>query len=518
MNMKGVGDFTTIVLIFVFVFLLLALIKIFHNLWWVPTRFQKFLSLQGVNGPPYKFIQGNTKEILTMMKAAKAKPISELSNFIFPKLQPNIHYWANLYGKVYLQWYGTRALLVILEPELVKEILINKEGAYIKQNWSLYVKKILGDGLAMSQGEKWTKMRKLANFAFHGESLKGMTPAMIASVETMLEKWNCDEGKEIEVYEEFRLLTAEVISRTAFGSSYKEGSAIFEMLAKLSLLASRNMLTVRLPGISKIFKTKDEREAEKLEKTIHQSIVELIKKREDKVMNKDADNYGNDFLGLLVKANHDDNISQRISIDDVVDECKTFYFAGQETTNSWLAWTILLLSIHTEWQEEARKEVFTIFGKQNPNLDGIPKLKILNQIIHESLRLYPSLTSLARKTRKEVRLGHLNLPANAIILISILSLHHDPEIWGHDSHLFKPERFSQGVAKATKDNMAAFLPFGIGPRSCVGINFAINEAKIVLTMILQRYSFTLSPTYVHSPLSIITNRPQYGVQVMLQLI
>ncbi|KAF4393977.1 hypothetical protein G4B88_025946 [Cannabis sativa] len=474
MNMKGVGDFTTIVLIFVFVFLLLALIKIFHNLWWVPTQFQKFLSLQGVNGPPYKFIQGNTKEILTMMKAAKTKPISELSNIIFPKLQPNIHYWANLYGKVYLQWYGTRALLVILEPELVKEILINKEGAYIKQNWSLYVKKILGDGLAMSQGEKWTKMRKLANFAFHGESLKGMTPAMIASVETMLEKWNCDEGKEIEVYEEFKLLTAEVISRTAFGSSYKEGSAIFEMLAKLSL------------------------EAEKLEKTIHQSIVELIKKREDKVMNKDADNYGNDFLGLLVKANHDDNISQRISIDDVVDECKTFYFAGQETTNSWLAWTILLLSIHTEWQEEARKE--------------------LNQIIHESLRLYPSLTSLARKTRKEVRLGHLNLPANAIILISILSLHHDPEIWGHDSHLFKPERFSQGVAKATKDNMVAFLPFGMGPRSCVGINFAINEAKIVLTMILQRYSFTLSPTYVHSPLSIITNRPQYGVQVMLQSI
>ncbi|KAF4369857.1 hypothetical protein F8388_011727 [Cannabis sativa] len=515
--MEGVGDFTTIILIFLCVFLLLALIKIFHKLWWIPTRLQNFLSLQGVNGPPYKFIHGNTNEILTMVKEVKTRPIVELSHAIYPKLHPHIHYWANLYGKVYLQWYGSRALLVILEPDMIKEILINKDGAYIKPEAMPYVKKIIGDGLVMSEGEKWTKMRKLANFAFHGDSLKSMIPAMIASVETMLRKWNCDEGKEIEVFEEFRLLTAEVISRTAFGSSYNEGKCIFEMLARLTLLASRNMFKVRFPGISKILKTRDQIEAEKLEKTIYHSIVDLIKKREGIVTSKEND-YGNDFLGLLVKANNDGSSSQRISVDDVVDECKTFYFAGQETTNSLLAWTILLLSIHTEWQDEARKEVFNIFGKQNPNSDGIAKLKTLSQIINESLRLYPPVLSLTRKIGKEVRLRHLNLQANTNVLISTLALHHDPELWGHDFHLFKPERFSEGVAKATKDNMAAFLPFGMGPRTCVGINFAIFEAKIVLTMILQRYSFTLSPTYVHSPVNIITNRPQYGVQVMLQSI
>ncbi|PON97256.1 Cytochrome P450, E-class, group I, partial [Trema orientale] len=105
--------------------------------------------------------------------------------------------------------------------------------------------------------------------------------------------------------------------------------------------------------------------------------------------------------------------------------------------------------------------------------------------------------------------------ANIDFFVPILALHHDPQIWGEDVLLFKPERFSEGVAKATNDNTAAFIPFGMGPRTCVGFSFAIIEAKIALTMILQRYSFTLSPAYVHSPVQILTTRPQYGVQVIL---
>ena len=82
-------------------------------------------------------------------------------------------------------------------------------------------------------------------------------------------------------------------------------------------------------------------------------------------------------------------------------------------------------------------------------------------------------------------------------------------------HLFKPERFSEGVAKATNNNIAAFFPFGVGPQSCVGLNFATIEANIALSMILQRYAFTLSPAYVHSPIQLLTLRPQHGLQVLL---
>lgn len=108
--------------------------------------------------------------------------------------------------------------------------------------------------------------------------------------------------------------------------------------------------------------------------------MEIIRKREERiVVTGEEDKYGSDYLGLLIKAHHDVNDSQRISIDDLVDDCKTFYFAGQETTNTLLVWTVYLLSIHTDWQEEVRKEVFNLFGQQNPNPDGIAKLKTVCQ-------------------------------------------------------------------------------------------------------------------------------------------
>ncbi|XP_062111510.1 cytochrome P450 CYP749A22-like [Humulus lupulus] len=513
--MRGVSDLNVLILGFIFLCLSLALIKILHMLWWAPMRVKYLMGLQGVKGPPYRFIHGSTKEIMSMQKEAMAKPLG-LSNNIYPKLLPHVHCWTNLYGKNYLQWYGKQPQLAVTEPELIKEILSDRQRLYPKNKPQLFVKKLLGDGLASSQGEKWAKMRKIANHAFQTESLKGMIPAMISSAETMLERWKCHEGKEVEVYEDFRLLTAEVISRTAFGSSYLEGKNVFEMLVKLTAITSRNLVKQRFPGLSMFFKTHDQIESEKLEKGIRDSILKIIKKREESIMNREEDGFGSDFLGVLLKAHHDANINQRISVDDMVDECKTFYFAGQETTNTLLGWSVFLLAVHTDWQEKARNEVLEIFGKQNPNADGITELKSMGLIINETLRLYSPVVVMSRKVESEVKLGKLNLPANTVLYIPILALHHDPEIWGDDVHLFKPERFSQGVSKATKDNMAAFLPFGMGPRTCLGFNFAINEAKIVLAMILQRYSFTLSPAYVHSPVQILTTRPQHGIQVILQ--
>jgi PHYB activation tagged suppressor 1 len=140
----------------------------------------------------------------------------------------------------------------------------------------------------------------------------------------------------------------------------------------------------------------------------------------------------------------------------------------------------------------------------------------MSMIINESLRLYPPSFVIPRRAEREVRLGRLIVPANVELVFSVLSLHHEPQFWGLDVQLFKPERFSEGIAKATNNNLGAFMPFGLGPRTCVGMNFATTEAKIALSMILQRYSFTLSPGYVHSPYKFVTLRPQHGVQVMLQ--
>lgn len=139
----------------------------------------------------------------------------------------------------------------------------------------------------------------------------------------------------------------------------------------------------------------------------------------------------------------------------------------------------------------------------------------MSMILNESLRLYPPVVSISRTVKKEARLGKFMVPVNLELVIPILALHHEPEFWGPDAQLFKPDRFSDGVAKATNNNMGAFMPFGIGPRTCAGINFVANEAKVALSMILQRYSFSLSPAYIHSPFQLLTLRPRHGVQVIL---
>ncbi|KAK8259205.1 hypothetical protein V6Z12_D13G040600 [Gossypium hirsutum] len=481
--------------------------------WWIPQRVQFIMNSQGIRGSPYEFIHGNNKEAAQMLMEAPTKPMT-LTHDIFPRVMPHVYSWINKYGKTYLSWNGIRGQLLITDPELVKEVLKNSDKAFRKPKTSYFFDKLIGDGLASTEREKWARQRKLANYAFHGESLKNMTPAVVASVETMLEKWKSKEGKEIEVFQEFRLLTSEVISRTAFGSSYLEGEKIFDMLMKLSVIAGRNIFKAKIPIISKFWKSADEIESERIAKMIHDSVMRIVKKREERVVNGEADNFGRDFLGLLVNAYHEADQKNRLSIQDMVDECKTFYFAGQEIVNSLLAWAALLLAIHTDWQDKARAEVIEVFGNQNPDSEGMAKLKTITMIINETLRLYPPISGVIREVGREVQLGKLVLPTHSEVDMRIIALHHDPYLWGDDVNLFKPERFAEGIAKATKYNAAAFMPFGLGPRSCVGMSFAITEAKTALSMILQRYTVTVSPTYVHAPAQRLTLKLQHGIQLL----
>ncbi|XWS23057.1 hypothetical protein CRYUN_Cryun29cG0089000 [Craigia yunnanensis] len=305
------------------------------------------------------------------------------------------------------------------------------------------MKKILGDGVVTTECEKWAKQRKSANHGFLVESLKVNFDYVVA-IDFVVD-----------------CLQTRIIKST--------------------------VLKARIPGISKICKTADEVESEKFVKGIHNSVMEMVKKIEEKVATGEANSFGSDFLGLLVNSYHD------------VDEEKQAFRRKP----------VLVLAIHTDWQEKARREV------KNPHSEGFAKLKTMKMIIKKTLRLYPPVTSTVRKVGKEVQLGKLVLPVNIEVLVPNLALHHDPELWGDDVHIFKPERFVEGIAKATKYNPAAFIPFGLGPRSSVCMSFATTETKTALSIILQRYTITLSPAYVHSPFTLLTLQPQHGIQVML---
>lgn len=205
----------------------------------------------------------------------------------------------------------------------------------------------------------------------------------------------------------------------------------------------------------------------------------------------------------------------KMSMEEIIEECQTFYFAGHETTSGLLTWTVMLLAIHSEWQERARQEILDYCGRNHPDAETLNQLKIVGMVLCESLRLYPPATAMFRATKNDMKLGDIVIPGGTNLVIPILALHLDPEFWGPTAHDFDPERFTNGVSKACKNPMA-FLPFSTGPRNCVGQNFSLLEAKIVLSMILQNFQFHVSPEYKHAPYVSLTLQPQHGMQIIFK--
>ncbi|KAI3704426.1 hypothetical protein L1987_74646 [Smallanthus sonchifolius] len=200
------------------------------------------------------------------------------------------------------------------------------------------------------------------------------------------------------------------------------------------------------------------------------------------------------------------NKSHGMTINEVIDECKLFYFAAQETTSSLLVWTMILLSRHQKWQARAREEDLSVYGDNDIDIDGLNHLKVVNMIFYEVLRLYPLAVGTARMVNKDIKMGGFSIPSGIQIELPIMLIHYDEQFWGIYAKKFNPDRFSEGIPKATK-NQVTYFPFGWGPRLRIGQNFALLEAKIALAMILKKFCFEFSPSHVHAPNLILTLQP-----------
>ncbi|KAK4600445.1 hypothetical protein RGQ29_010192 [Quercus rubra] len=496
------------------IIVLYSVIRVVYNIWWKPKSLGKQLRKQGIRGTSYKLLYGDKKEVAECTKEAWSKPMS-LNHQIAPRVSPFFYQMVKNYGKVSLGWIETRPRLIIADPELMRLILADKNGDFVKPPLNPLVD-LLQLGVSTLEGQRWAKRRRLITPAFHLEKLKKMVPAFSTSCLGLIDRWkkliSPQESHELDVAAEFQNLAGDVISRTAFGSSYEEGKRIFELQkeqVKLVLEAYRN---IYIPGL-RFIPTKKNKRRYNIDNEIKAILREMISKKEQAMRDGQLEN--NDLLGLLLQCKEESN--KGMTTEDIIEECKLFYFAGQETTATLLTWTMILLSMHPDWQEKARDEVLRVCGKKTLDFEAINHLKIVTMILHEVLRLYPPVVSLFRHTNRKTNIGGMSIPAGVDILLLVLFLHYDPKCWGEDVEEFNPERFSEGLVKASKDEIA-FYPFGWGPRICLGQSFAMIEAKMALAMVLQHFSFQLSPTYAHAPYTVITLQPQHGAPIILHRI
>lgn len=490
---------------------LLSLCKAFLELIWSPYVTAKKLGKQGVRGPKYRFMVGSLDEIKAMESAARKIEMDARCHEIIPRVLPHYYQWMQQYGDTFVYWYSSCPRLYISDPELAKQVLQNKSGFYPKPKPLPGIFDLMGNGLVLSEGEDWARHRRILNPAFAMDKLKLLTKQIAECSLAMIK--NCYEETHnhrnaIDITKQFQNLTANVISRAVFGSDHCKGMEVFSAQQQLAMLTFASKL--KLPFLASYLPTKMNRQKWAVERKINGTLMNIIKSR----LNSKDSGYGDGFIGLMLESTRK-QVEMKLSLDEIVDECKTFFFAGHETTSELLTWTTFLLSIYPEWQDRLRDEVKRVCGDEIPNADNIGQLKLVTMVLWEALRLYSPVLMSVRMANKDIKLGNMVVPKDTTVAIPLAVIHHNKELWGDDASEFNPLRFQNGVNKAAKNPNALFA-FSVGPRTCIGQDLVMVEAKTVVSMILQRFSFSLSPEYKHKPTNLLTLQPQDGLPIVLK--
>ncbi|CAN6191193.1 unnamed protein product [Urochloa humidicola] len=502
-----------------------------RHLVWRPYAVARAFARQGIRGPPYRFFYGNRDEAKAMIAAAGGEVLDRSSHDIVPRVMPHYRAWASRHGKVFVSWSGATPMLSAGTYDMVKRILSDKSGLYAKPDPGPTILSLLGMGLVFTDGEDWARHRRVVHPAFAMDKLKSMAGTMAACAGEVVRDWEfrarasaAQGGKAtVEVGQQFTELTADVISHTAFGSSFRRGKEVFVAQRELQGIAFAAISSIRVPGMGYV-PTKANVRRWQLERKVRDTVMAIIGER--LAAAGEARGYGSDLLGLMLEANaaagDGKKAAAAMSMDEIIDECKTFFFAGHDTTAHLLTWAMFLLGTHPEWQNRLREEVLRECGGGGGgalpiNGDALGKLKLVAMVLYETLRLYGAVSMIARVAAAEAELCGVRVPRGTVVAIPIAMLHRDEEVWGADAGEFNPERFRDGVGQAAAIP-GALLAFSAGPRSCIGQDFAMLEAKATLALILRRFEFEVAPEYVHAPADFLTLQPLKGLPIVLKLL
>ncbi|XP_072408585.1 thromboxane-A synthase isoform X1 [Chiloscyllium punctatum] len=461
------------------------------------------------------------------------KPLPFVGNlFLFQKgFFEGLQELVEKYGQVCGYYIGRRATVVIAEPEMLKQILVKDFSNFVNRMKLSFANKPLSDSLLFLQDGDWKNVRSVLTPTFSSAKMREMCPLINQVTDTLMEnlKTHAESGEGFDIYRYYGCFSMDVVASVAFGTQVdsqknpddpfvKHAKMIFNVnffkpLIFLSIIFPSIVMPIRLllPHTS----------TSKVNAFFVRVIKDIIAQRDQ----QPSDQRRRDFLQLMLDAristdyttmekfditNPSGQIEESpetqndmtksspakvqkkiLSLDKILGQAFIFFAAGYETTSSTLAFISYLLATHPESQELLLKEVDEFYESHIiPDYNNVQKLTYLDMVISESLRMYPPGVRFGRWCEKDCLVNGQFIPAGITVEVPVGVLHYNPKYWP-EPEKFKPERFTPEL-KAERHPFV-YLPFGAGPRSCIGMRLALLEIKIVLIRILSKYSFQTCP-------------------------
>ncbi len=403
-------------------------------------------------------------------------------------------------GRTVKRWH------MVMDPPGLRRILRDRADDYPKAETAKnIVRPAIGDSLFTAEGARWLRQRRAAAGAFSSRSIRGLAPVMSAAARRLVKRVGSSVPASLDMCEEITAATFEVISDVTFADGAGMDRALVHRAIDAYLSGAARVSILDIVGAPLWIP--------RLRSFMTDSAVRDMKRIAEQIIEarRDSETPGPDDLHGLLAKGADPESGQRMSAAELRDNLLTFIVAGHETTALALSWSLYLLAFDRDAQAKARGEARSALGGRIPNADDIARLPFIRQVVLESMRLYPPASLLLRTARAEDRIGGREVRPGDTMMLPIYALHRSHCHWENPDG-FDPDRF----ASARTANSPAYLPFGAGPRACIGSGFAMQEAVIMLAALASRFRFEPVPGEAPEPVMILTLRPKGGVRLHVQ--
>jgi cytochrome P450 len=400
-------------------------------------------------------------------------------------------------------------IVFVSAPELVEQVLVTDRDK-LEKSWDYEeLARVLGRGLLTNEGDDWQRKRRLIQPSFHHDRIAAYGEIMVRRTQHRIDTWQ--DGAPIDVPHEMSAITLEVIAESMLGVEIEADSALIGDTLDRFMRQFERMITAPVP-LPLWVPTPGNLAAFRALRRLDERLLGIIAARREQLAAGATDE---DLLSRLLAARFDDGSA--LTDRELRDELLTMIMAGHETTALALTFTLLLLHDHPAVRERLRDELDTVLAGRAPTLEDIPRLCFTRHVVDESLRLYPPAWGLGRQVKQGevVTLRGARLVGGTQIAIAQWVNHRDPAVWGDDALAFKPERWEDEAA-AKQRHKYSYFPFAGGPRSCVGMHFALMEAVLILAEITRRFDIDVTEARPIDLMPAITLRPRHGLSAVVR--